>query len=152
MTFVGGVTTKFSGHEPDAQSTNPQTWINQAFSGPDTSLWYHPNDLGQVAYSELLLAGGTYGAGTGGSLDDPVDRTDRDAEGASDGASLRAGRAGQRCACGSAARTARPPPAASSYDEHTTTRSSGPSASVRRPTAASGCGSAASTAVAPGSS
>ncbi|MBL0747967.1 SGNH/GDSL hydrolase family protein [Nocardioides baculatus] len=63
MTFVGGVTTKFSGHEPDAQTTNPQTWINEAFSGPDLSLWYHPNDLGQAAYSELLLAGGTYGAG-----------------------------------------------------------------------------------------
>ena len=65
MTFVGGVTTKFSGHEPDAQPTNPQTWIHQAFSGPDTNIWYHPNDLGQIAYSELLLAGGTYGAGTG---------------------------------------------------------------------------------------
>jgi lysophospholipase L1-like esterase len=65
MTFVGGVTTKFSGHEPDAQLTNPQTWIHQAFSGPDTNIWYHPNDLGQVAYAELLLAGGTYGAGTG---------------------------------------------------------------------------------------
>ena len=65
MTFVGGVTTKFSGHEPDAGSTNPQTWINEALSGPDLNLWYHPNDLGQVAYSELLLAGGTYGAGTG---------------------------------------------------------------------------------------
>lgn len=64
MTFVDGVTTKFSGHEPDAQTTNPQTWINQAFSGPDTNLWYHPNDLGHIAYSELLLAGGTYGAGT----------------------------------------------------------------------------------------
>ncbi|RYB90672.1 hypothetical protein EUA06_10265 [Nocardioides glacieisoli] len=65
MSFVGGVTTKFSGHEPDAQLTNPQTWIHQAFSGPDTNIWYHPNDLGQIAYSELLLAGGTYGAGTG---------------------------------------------------------------------------------------
>lgn len=63
MTFVDGVTTTFSGHEPDAQTPNPQTWINEAFSGPDTSLWYHPNDLGQLAYSELLLAGGTYGAG-----------------------------------------------------------------------------------------
>ncbi|MDR7254367.1 lysophospholipase L1-like esterase [Nocardioides sp. BE266] len=63
MTFVGGVTTKFAGHEPDAQSTNPQTWINEAFSGADTNLWYHPNDLGQIAYSKLLLAGGTYGAG-----------------------------------------------------------------------------------------
>ena len=65
MSFVGGVTAKFSGHEPDALTTNPQTWINQAFSGPDTNIWYHPNDLGQIAYSELLLAGGTYGAGTG---------------------------------------------------------------------------------------
>ncbi len=65
MSFVDGVTTKFSGHEPDAGTTNPQTWINQAFSGPDTNLWYHPNDLGQIAYSELLLAGGTYGATAG---------------------------------------------------------------------------------------
>ena len=64
MTFVDGVTTKFAGHEPDAQTTNPQTWINEAFSGADTNLWYHPNDLGQAAYAELLLAGGTYGAGT----------------------------------------------------------------------------------------
>ena len=64
MTFVGGVTAKFAGHEPDAQASNPRTWINEAFSGTDTNLWYHPNDLGQVAYAELLLAGGTYGAGT----------------------------------------------------------------------------------------
>lgn len=64
MSFVGGVTAKFSGHEPDARSTNPQTWINEAFSGADTSLWYHPNDAGQTAYSELLLAGGTWGATT----------------------------------------------------------------------------------------
>jgi lysophospholipase L1-like esterase len=63
MTFVDGVTTAFSGHEPDAQSTNPQTWINQAFSGPDTNVWYHPNDLGQAAYARLLLAHGTFGAG-----------------------------------------------------------------------------------------
>ena len=46
MSFVGGVTTKFSGHEPDAATTNPQTWLNEAFSGPDTNLWYHPNDAG----------------------------------------------------------------------------------------------------------
>ncbi|MCF6377729.1 hypothetical protein L2K70_08935 [Nocardioides KLBMP 9356] len=65
MVFVGGVTQKFSGHEPDAGLTNPQTWINEAFSGPDISLWYHPNDLGQAAYAELLLAGGSYGAGAG---------------------------------------------------------------------------------------
>jgi lysophospholipase L1-like esterase len=62
MTFVDGVTEKFSGHEPDAQTTNPQTWINEAFSGPDLNLWYHPNDAGQVAYSELLLARGAFGA------------------------------------------------------------------------------------------
>jgi lysophospholipase L1-like esterase len=64
MSFVGGVTAKFSGHEPDAQTTNPQTWINEAFSGADTNLWYHPNDAGQTAYAELLLAGGTWGAST----------------------------------------------------------------------------------------
>ena len=38
MAFVDGVTAKFSGHEPDAQLTNPQTWINEAFSGADTNL------------------------------------------------------------------------------------------------------------------
>ena len=64
MAFVDGVTTTFSGHEPDARTTNPQTWINEAFSGADTNLWYHPNDLGQTAYAELLLAGGTWGAPT----------------------------------------------------------------------------------------
>ena len=64
MTFVDGVTAKFSGHEPDARTTNPQTWIHQALSGPDTNLWYHPNDLGHTAYAELLLAGGTWGAPT----------------------------------------------------------------------------------------
>jgi lysophospholipase L1-like esterase len=64
MSFVGGVTTKFSGHEPDAQTTNPQSWINEAFSGADTNIWYHPNDAGQTAYSELLLAGGAWGAAT----------------------------------------------------------------------------------------
>lgn len=64
MSFVDGVTAKFSGHEPDAQTTNPQTWINEALSGPDTNLWYHPNDAGQTAYADLLLARGTAGAPT----------------------------------------------------------------------------------------
>ncbi len=63
MTFVDGVTEKFAGHEPDARTTNPQTWIKEALSGPDLNLWYHPNDAGQVAYAELLLARGTFGAG-----------------------------------------------------------------------------------------
>lgn len=63
MTFVDGVTAKFAGHEPDAQTSNPQAWIREALSGPDTNLWYHPNDAGQIAYSELLLARGTFGAG-----------------------------------------------------------------------------------------
>jgi lysophospholipase L1-like esterase len=64
MSFVGGVTDAFSGHEPAARTTNPQTWINEALSGADTNLWYHPNDSGQTAYAELLLAGGTWGAPT----------------------------------------------------------------------------------------
>ena len=68
MTFVDGVTEKFAGHEPDARTTNPQTWIKEAFSGPDLNLWYHPNDAGQVAYSELLLARGTFGAATAPAL------------------------------------------------------------------------------------
>ena len=72
MTFVDGVTAAFSGHEPDAQATNPQTWINQAFSGPDTSLWYHPNDLGQAAYAQLLLARGTFGAGASTTTPPPA--------------------------------------------------------------------------------
>lgn len=59
MRFVDGVTTTFSGHEPDAQTAKPHTWINQALSGADTSLWYHPNDLGHTAYAGLLLARGT---------------------------------------------------------------------------------------------
>ena len=70
MRFVDGVTTAFSGHEPDARLTNPQTWVNESFSGVDTNLWYHPNDLGHTAYAGLLLAGGTWGAPT---QDDPVD-------------------------------------------------------------------------------
>lgn len=61
MTFVDGVTEKFAGHEPDARTTNPQTWINEQLSGPDLNIWYHPNDAGQVAYSELLLARGAFG-------------------------------------------------------------------------------------------
>ena len=66
MTFVGGVTAKFAGHEPDAPDDHtPADLDPPGVSGPDTNIWYHPNDLGQVAYSELLLAGGTYGAGTG---------------------------------------------------------------------------------------
>ena len=64
MSFVGGVTSTFSGHEPDAQTTNPQSWINEAFSGADTNVWYHPNDSGQTAYAGLLLAGGAWGAAT----------------------------------------------------------------------------------------
>jgi len=64
MTFVDGVTTTFSGHEPDARLTNPQTWVNEAFSGADTNLWYHPNDLGHTAYAGLLLSRGTWGAPT----------------------------------------------------------------------------------------
>lgn len=64
MAFLDGVTTKFSGHEPDAATTNPATWIHQAFSGADTNLWYHPNDAGHTAYAELMLARGTWGAPT----------------------------------------------------------------------------------------
>ncbi len=64
MSFLDGVTTQFSGHEPDARATNPQTWINEAASGPDANLWYHPNDLGHTAYADLLLARGTVGAPT----------------------------------------------------------------------------------------
>jgi hypothetical protein len=64
MSFVDGVTTAFSGHEPDARLTNPGTWINEALSGADTNLWYHPNDAGHTAYAALLLAQGTWGAPT----------------------------------------------------------------------------------------
>ena len=72
MVFVDGVTTKFSGHEPDAQLTNPQAWINEAFSGADTNLWYHPNDAGHTAYAELLLAQGTWVAPTHGATPTPA--------------------------------------------------------------------------------
>lgn len=71
MSFVDGVTTAFSGHEPDAQSTNPQAWLNEAFSGADTNLWYHPNDAGHTAYAGLLLARGTWGAPTDGATPPP---------------------------------------------------------------------------------
>ncbi len=67
MSFVDGVTRAFSGHEPDARTTNPQTWLNEAFSGADTNLWYHPNDAGHAAYAALLLARGTWGAPTHGT-------------------------------------------------------------------------------------
>lgn len=76
MTFVDGVTTTFSGHEPDAGLTNPQTWINEALSGPDLNLWYHPNDLGHTAYAGLLLAGGTWGAPTSAPASIPTPTTD----------------------------------------------------------------------------
>lgn len=72
MSFVDGVTTAFSGHEPDAQATNPQSWLNEAFSGADTNLWYHPNDAGHTAYAGLLLARGTWGAPTDGAAPPPT--------------------------------------------------------------------------------
>jgi lysophospholipase L1-like esterase len=66
LTFLTGVPEKFAGHEPDAATPagNPARWINQAFEGP-INVWYHPNRLGQIAYADLLLARGTFGAPTG---------------------------------------------------------------------------------------
>ncbi|WP_148614170.1 hypothetical protein [Nocardioides rubriscoriae] len=64
MVFVGGVTEAFAGHEPDATTPvgNLDRWVNQAGDGTNTSLWYHPNRLGQTAYAAVLLRGGDYGA------------------------------------------------------------------------------------------
>ena len=156
MTFVGGVTTKFSGHEPDAQTTNPQTWINQALSGPDTNLWYHPNDLGQVAYSELLLAGRHLRRAAGTGAHSPRRRPrrprDRDAAGRVRPSVGSSGPSRSRSASGSAARTARPAGSVVVRRAHHATRPAGQAPARSRPTAACGCGSAASARVAPGSS
>lgn len=64
MTFVQGVKEAFAGHEPDATTPvgNTARWVNQVADGSNTSLWYHPNGLGQTAYAEVLLRGGDYGA------------------------------------------------------------------------------------------
>ena len=64
MTFVSGVKEAFAGHEPDATTPigNRERWVNQVADGSNTSLWYHPNGLGQTAYAEVLLTGGDYGA------------------------------------------------------------------------------------------
>ena len=55
-----------------AQLTNPQTWINEAFSGADTNVWCHPTDAGHTAYAELLLAQGTWVAPTHGATPTPA--------------------------------------------------------------------------------
>ena len=64
MTFVDGIPEAFAGHEPDATTPvgNTDRWINQVGDGTNTSLWYHPNGLGQTAYADVLVRGGDYGA------------------------------------------------------------------------------------------
>jgi len=64
MTFVPGVKEAFAGHEPDATTPvgNADRWVNQTGDGTNTSLWYHPNGLGQTAYASVLFRGGDYGA------------------------------------------------------------------------------------------
>ena len=64
MTFVPGIKEVFADHEPDATTPigNPERWVNQVGDGTVTSLWYHPNRLGQNAYAAVLLTGGDYGA------------------------------------------------------------------------------------------
>ncbi len=64
MTFVPGIKEAFAGHEPDATTPvgNTARWVNQTADGSNTSLWYHPNRLGQIAYADVLVGGGDYGA------------------------------------------------------------------------------------------
>ena len=64
MTFVHGIKEAFAGHEPDATTPvgNRDRWVNQVGDGTVTSLWYHPNRLGQNAYAAVTLTGGDYGA------------------------------------------------------------------------------------------
>ena len=64
MTFVHGIKEAFAGHEPDATTPigNTDRWVNQVGDGTVTSLWYHPNRLGQNAYAAVTLTGGDYGA------------------------------------------------------------------------------------------
>ena len=75
MTFVPGIKEAFAGHEPDATTPvgNVERWVNQIGDGANTSLWYHPNGLGQTAYASVLLGGGDYGA-TPQSPDEPGDQ------------------------------------------------------------------------------
>ncbi|WP_323791095.1 hypothetical protein [Nocardioides sp.] len=74
MTFVTGVKEAFAGHEPDATTPvgNRERWVNQVADGSNTSLWYHPNGLGQTAYAEVLIAGGDYGATPFTVVEEPV--------------------------------------------------------------------------------
>ncbi len=64
MQFVPGIKEAFAGHEPDATTPigNTDRWVNQTGDGTVTSLWYHPNGLGQTAYADVLIKGGDYGA------------------------------------------------------------------------------------------
>ena len=57
MTFLPGIKEAFAGHEPDATTPvgNPDRWVNQVGDGTNTSLYYHPNGLGQTAYAQVLL-------------------------------------------------------------------------------------------------
>ncbi len=66
LSFLAGVTQKFSGHEPDATTPtgNPARWVNQVGDGDAVEVWYHPNRLGQTAYAQLLGTHGTFGAPT----------------------------------------------------------------------------------------
>ena len=75
VTYIDNVIGTFDGHEPDPRPThtNPQTWLNQSFSGTTTDEWYHPNSAGHDAYAALLAAHSSFGPGhpaaAGGSLD-----------------------------------------------------------------------------------
>lgn len=75
MTFVPGIKEAFAGHEPDATTPigNRDRWVNQAFDGSNTSLWYHPNALGHTAYAGVLITGGDYGATPQSPEEPPVE-------------------------------------------------------------------------------
>lgn len=55
--YLDSVANKFKGHEPNPSLLirNPNRWIHELFEPSfDIAEWYHPNQKGQKAYSEIL--------------------------------------------------------------------------------------------------
>jgi lysophospholipase L1-like esterase len=75
VTYVDQVQTKFAGREPGPRPShsNPSRWLHEAFDTRIPKEWYHPNDSGHWAYTELLQGlgdlGASHPAATAGSLD-----------------------------------------------------------------------------------
>lgn len=64
VTYVDQVQARFHGHEPGPRPSHPNSerWLREAFDTRLTNEWYHANDKGHTAYSNLLRDLGDLGA------------------------------------------------------------------------------------------